>query len=213
VTSPEATLSGAVEGLLDEVVLRSLIEHVGATPASVYGKAGKRRLLQRLNGYNHAARQHPWFVLVDLNSDAECAPPARAEWLPQPAPLMCFRIAVRAVESWLLADRERLARFLGVSSTLVPTQPEAVDEPKRLMVQLARSSRRRAIREDMAPRTGSGRDVGPAYTARLIEFVIDSTAGWRPEKAAQSSDSLMRCIRRLRDLISQIRVSAARAQA
>jgi hypothetical protein len=36
------------------------------------------------------------------------------------------------------------------------------------VVELARYSRRRDIREDMVPRPGSGRSVGAAYTSRLI---------------------------------------------
>ena len=68
------------------------------------------------------------------------------------------------------------------------------------MVDIARHSRRREIREDMLPRTGSGRVVGPAYTARLIEFVMGGKIGWRPEIAAERSESLKRCLRSLRRL-------------
>ena len=107
--------SAAVEGPTDEAVLRRVIEHHGATLGTVYGKAGKSALLRQLRGYNQAAGMQPWIVLVDLDHDADCAPPARARWLPQPAPNMLFRIAVREVESWLLADREALASFLGVA--------------------------------------------------------------------------------------------------
>jgi hypothetical protein len=53
------------------------------------------------------------------------------------------------------------------------------------------------IREDMLPRRGSGRPIGPAYTSRMIEFVENN---WRPEVAARSSDSLRRCLVRLREI-------------
>ena len=195
-------ITGAVEGDVDEAVLRRLVEHVGAAPGPVHGKNGKAHLRQRLNGYNQAARMSPWVVLVDLNHDADCAPPLRASWLPDPAPHMCFRVAVRMVEAWLLADREQLARFLSVAVARVPLNPETVDDPKHTMVELASLSRRREIREDMVPRLGSDRTVGPAYTARLIQFVLGTTAGWRPDVAAESSDSLNRCLRCLRWLIS-----------
>ena len=68
------------------------------------------------------------------------------------------------------------------------------------MVDIAKGSRRREIREDMIPRTGSGRVVGPAYTARLIEFVIGARNAWRPEVAAERSESLKRCLRCLNRL-------------
>jgi hypothetical protein len=110
---------------------------------------------------------------------------------------MCFRVAVRAVEAWLLADRESLAGFLRVSPSRVPPDPESLDEPKQAMVNLARQSRSRAVQEDMVPRPGSGRSVGPAYASRLIEFAQST---WRPEIAATRSDSLRRCCERLRQV-------------
>ncbi len=203
--SNPVVISGAVEGLVDEAVLQRLVEHVRATPGFVYGKNGKPLLRQRINGYNQAARLSPWIVLVDLNHDADCAPPLRASWLPNPAPGMCFRVAVREVEAWLFADRERLARFLGVSFSRIPQKPEVVDDPKRTMVEFAKHSRRREIREDMVPRPGSGRPVGPAYTSRLIEFAMDTRLGWRPAVAARHSDSLNRCLRCLRRLVKMSR--------
>lgn len=190
-------ITAAVEGLIDEAVVRRLTEHVGAELGRVHGKNGKGYLRQRLGGYNNAARFQPWIVLVDLNREAECPPPLRAAWLPEPAPNMCLRVAVRAVESWLLADRDRLARFLALRTGQVPADPESVDDPKRAMVEVARHSRRRDIREDMVPRPGSDGVVGPAYTSRLIEFVA---VHWRPEVAARSSESLQRCLVRLRAL-------------
>lgn len=190
-------ISAAVEGLVDEAVVRQLVGHVGAETAGVYGKNGKSYLRQRLAAYNNAARFTPWIVLVDLNRDAECAPPLRDEWLHEPAPHMCFRVAVREIESWLIADRERIARFLSVPVSRVPSAPEVIDDPKRVVVELAAQSRRRDIREDMVPRPGSGRPAGPAYASRLIEFVANH---WRPKVAARSSDSLKRCLNRLREL-------------
>ena len=169
--------SATVEGTTDEAVLRRVVEHLGATLGPVYGKTGKASLLKQLHSYNQAAQFWPWIVLVDLDQDAECAPPARAQWLPDPASRMCFRIAVREVESWLLADRETLADFLGIALSRVPTIPENLDDPKAVLVNLARSSRRRDIRVDMVPRPESGRQVGPAYASRLIEY---AQGPWRP---------------------------------
>jgi hypothetical protein len=198
-TAPAPTLVfGVVEGLVDRAILHRLMSHAGVSPATIYVANGKPQIRQRLGGYNNAAQFAPWLVLVDLNAEAECAPELCNTWLPQPAPLMRFRVAVRKAEAWLLADRERLSRFLGVSADLVSRSPEAVADPKRELVDLAVRSRRRAIREDMVPRQGSGRAVGPAYSSRLIEFVSDAKAGWRPEVAAGSADSLRRCLDSLR---------------
>jgi hypothetical protein len=87
---------------------------------------------------------------------------------------------------------------LGVAVARVPQHPDELDNPKQQLVHLARRSHRRAIREDLVPREGSGRAVGPLYTTRMIEFLQDRNSGWRPAQAALGSDSLARCVSRLR---------------
>ena len=119
--TPEyVAITGAVEGDVDEAVVRCLIEHVNAKTLAIYGRNGKSHLHRRLASYNQAARFSRWFVLVDLDLDAECAPPFRESWLSKPSRSMCFRIAVRAVESWLMA--ERLIEF--VTDTKIGWRPE-----------------------------------------------------------------------------------------
>ena len=192
--------SGAVEGALDEVVLLRLGEHLGISVGPVFGRNGKSYLRERIDGYNRAARFWPWIVLVDLDHE-ECAPSLCGEWLPTPAEGMCFRVAVREIESWLLADRAGIAAFLGVPASRVPSVVDDLDDPKQTLVDLARRSRRRAIREDMAPRHGSGLSIGPAYTSRMMEFVgVEGRNRWRPDVAAQASPSLSRCINALTEL-------------
>jgi len=192
-------IQSAVEGLLDQAVVQRLIKEADAVPGEVYGRRGKDYLRQRVRGYNSAARFAPWVLIVDLDRD-ECAPALRASWLSDASPQMCFRVAVRAVEAWLLADRLNLARFLRVRLSAVPTNPEGLDDPKGTMVALASTSRNSDIQRDMMPRPGSGRTEGSAYTSRLSEFVKDRTRGWDPNAAAMLSPSLGRCLMRLREL-------------
>jgi len=175
-------------------------EHARVDAHPIYVANGKDRLRDSLPGYSNAARFSPWIVAVDLDRDGDCAPPFVAVWMPAPSRHMCFRVAVRAIEAWLMADRERLAAFLHLEPQDLPDDPEALDDPKRAVVDLARRSRRRAIQADMVPRRGSGRVVGPAYTSRMIEFATDRRAGWRPAVAARSADSLARCLRAVRAL-------------
>jgi len=193
-------VSAAVEGIVDEAVVRKLIVHAGARPGTIYGKNGKSFLRKQINGYNNAARYSPWVVLVDLDRDAECAPAIYEEWVPDPAHHLCFRVAVREVEAWLMADVETIASFLSVARSRLAVSPEQILEPKIEMVNLARHSRRREIREDMVPRERSGRQVGPAYASRLMEYV---ETRWRPQVAAQGAESLKRAIGCLRRLIQE----------
>jgi hypothetical protein len=195
------TVSAAVEGSIDEAVLRRLLHEAGIVAGTIYGKTGKSKLLLQLPAYNHAARFQPWVVLMDLDRDADCVPPfLNRLQIASMSPGLCFRVAVRATESWLLADRERFSSFFGITLSKVPQSPEELQDPKRFLAELARSSRRREIRQDVAPRPKSGRAVGPAYTSRLIEYIQNLETGWRPEIAAQNSESLARCLRRLQRL-------------
>lgn len=192
-----APISAAVEGIVDEAVVRRLIAHAGGVIGDVYGKQGKECLRHKMGGYNNAARRRPWVVLIDLDSEHTCAPPLVAAWVADPAPHLCFRVAVHEIEAWLLADKDQLAAFLGIARTMIPDKPEALTDPKGAMVNLARHSRRPAIRRDMLPHAGSGRPVGRAYASRLMEFAASS---WRPEIAAERSASLRRaidCLKRL----------------
>ncbi len=55
-------ISGAVEGIVDEAIFRRLVRAVRGEPGPVHGKSGKHQLLQRLPGYNSAARLSAWLV-------------------------------------------------------------------------------------------------------------------------------------------------------
>jgi hypothetical protein len=196
-------ISAAVEGLIDEAVVKRLITEAGATVGPVYGKQGKKVLRAGINGYNNAGRNRPWIVLVDLDQEADCAPNLCRAWISQKSPKLCFRVAVREVEAWLLSDRESIARFLSVPVSRVPIDPESELNPKQTMVNLEAKSKRKSIREDMVPRPGSGRSVGPAYTSRLVEFIQSPEALWRPNHAANHSQSLQRCLRCLEQLVER----------
>ena len=119
-----------VEGRTDEPVAKRLLHHIGLEVGTVYGRQGKPYLLQRLSNYNKAAQFAPWFVVVDLDKDAHCPPQAAGLWLPNPAKGMRFRVAVRAIEAWLMADREHMARFLAVTPSKIEHNIDLDPNPK-----------------------------------------------------------------------------------
>ncbi len=192
-------LTAAVEGTVDAAVANRLAHICGADLGIVHGQSGKGNLLKNLFGYNRAAAYSPWLVLIDLDEDELCPALARLQWLPSPSTKMCFRIAVREVETWLLADQSAIAEFLHVSPSAIPSDPEELRHPKREVVRLASSSRRKDIRRDMVPRPRSCRVVGPAYSSRMAEFAL---LHWRPSLAAAKSESLTRCIDGLQGLVT-----------
>src|SRR5690242_14250319 len=150
-------IAAAVEGVVDEAVAGKLIEHVGCSCGDVFGKRGKDWLRNKAPAYNSAARHAPWFVLVDLDLDHQCAPLLIQSWMPKPSRYLCFRVAVREVEAWLIGDADGLSKFLAIPQGRVPRDAEQLRDPKQEMVNLAAASRRRDIRIDMTPRPGSGR--------------------------------------------------------
>ncbi len=189
-----------VEGYIDRVIVRRVLEHVGLPCGNIYGEQGKEYLLQRLPNYNQAAQFYPWLVVIDLDQDAQCAPEFVRRVLPKPAKHMQLRVAVRAIEAWLLADAQHLAAFLGISKARFPANPDAEPDPKITLVNLARQSHRRKIREDIVPRPGSKAQVGPGYPGRLTEFVLGVKQAWRPEVAMRHSPSLQTCVETLSSL-------------
>ena len=184
----------ATEGIVDTAVVRRILAVTGVEIAAVYGESGKHHL----DRYNEAARHgRRWFVLRDLNGDAECAPTLVRRLLPTPAPDMTFRVAIREIESWLLADTAAFARFFRVSASRIPIDPDSVRHPKQRLIGIVRSSTSRAMRAAIVPLDDRGSRVGPGYSGRIIEFV---QRHWRPSEASRRSGSLRRCLARLEAL-------------
>lgn len=151
-------------------------------------------LKKNIIGFNQASKGMPYLILTDLD-DRECAPLLINEWLPQTRnPNLIFRIAVREVESWLLADDAGFARFLGIAKHKLPRNPDDLPDPKATLINLARTSRKRDIKADIVPKPGSTAKQGPAYNDCLISFVKDT---WNPEKARRHSQSLEKALRAL----------------
>lgn len=184
----------ATEGLIDTAVVRRVCREVELEIAAVYGGNGKDHLDGALSGYNAAARHGSWLVLRDLDTDADCAPNLRKRLLAFPAPGMEFRIAVREIEAWLIADLQSFAQYFSVPPVRVTNNPESIRRPKEYLVNLVRRSRSRTIRDDVVPREGSKARVGPGYAGWMIEF---ASTVWSPHEASVRSDSLKRCLERL----------------
>ena len=187
-------VSLVVEGDVDDAVVRKLAHFSDVPIHEVLVRHGKQEVLRGLPGFNRAARSRPWFVLVDLDLDARCPGEFVRRQLPEPAPHIRFRVAVRSVEAWLLADRPGFARFFGIGVEDIPREPELERDPKGVVIALARGSRKTRVRAGIPPRTGSGRRIGELYQGLLIEFISDA---WDIDASRQNAPSLDRAIDRL----------------
>jgi hypothetical protein len=190
-----------VEGDLDATVARRVIAHAGGVTGTVYGKKGVNYIKNRIDSFNESARGIPILTLVDLmDTDFGCPVEARDAWLPNRNEGMILRFVVREIESWLLADRSGMARFLRIRRSAVSYHPENLVDPKRTLVELARTSHSASLRKDLVPNDPSQNAQGKGYTSRVQDFVRKT---WDIEAAAENAGSLRRCIRSVRDIVRE----------
>ncbi|MGD0444358.1 MAG: hypothetical protein ABSA39_10520 [Edaphobacter sp.] len=190
----EIPIQLAVEDLLSEIVLRTLLDRSKKEycVGTVFNHGGFGYLRKTAPGFNNAARGTPFLLLTDLDKH-NCPTALVTDWLTQPKhPNFLFRIAVREVEAWILADARNFGKFLGISSTIFPAQPEILEDAKETLVSLAARSRRTATRSRIVPKPGSTAKQGPDYNQCLGEFVIRH---WDHMEASKYAPSLLRCIR------------------
>lgn len=198
------TLYIATEDALSETVAERLVLEVnhGLSIAVRMGRRGNGYLKKKLPELLKTANAIPILLLTDLDRVA-CAPDLIADWrgkqiLPK---WMLFRVAVREVEAWLLADREGFAQFCNAPLNKIPANSELIDDPKQTLLNIVRHYGSRDIKNDILPARGSRVSVGLGYNQRLSMFVRES---WAVDKAVENSDSLNRTVHRLRELSDQI---------
>lgn len=183
-----------VEDQVQEYIVKKLFSEIRndliLLPA--LGLSGHGYIKKKIHGFNMAANFTPYVILTDLDM-APCPSALKEKWLDFiPAPGLLFRIAVREAESWLLADRDNLASFFGVSVKNIPLNSEDILEPKAFMINLARHSSKRYIREDVVPNGTSS--IGPGYNLRLTEFIVRK---WDWNLACVHSRSLSNSVDRI----------------
>jgi hypothetical protein len=182
------------EGPIDAIVARQLISAVGGTPGADYvarrHPRGKDALDKRVAGLVERAKGgHRVLVLRDL--DCEPCAGLLVQRLVQQAPrTFCLRIAVRAVEAWLLADRRGVARGLQTTPDRVPNNPDLLPDPKASLRELAARSASPTIRD-------RARQTPQAFGGLVAEIIHDH---WDPRRAAANSPSLANALSRVRAL-------------
>lgn len=177
-----------VEGRLDEAVAQRLAVESGFIVENAQGKQGWMFVQRNLPTLNAMAQFTPCLALVDfMDTRTTCPPSVVSQWIPNRNDNMVFRIVVRELESWLLADRQGIARFLRVPVARVPAAPEEEDDPKRTLVNLARSSSSRRIREALVPAQGASAVVGRNYNAEMERFIRSEWSPTPPEPSPPAS--------------------------
>ena len=173
-------------------------------PTRTEGLTGFGQLKARFTSFSKIAHyREPVLLITDLDDPKSCPLALIQEWRQRlPAePNLLFRVAVVEIESWLIADRPSISRWLSIADRHVPRRPETLLHPKESLVGLARRSRKRALREAIVPRSGSTSNVGPGYNDALGDFALND---WNPEAARSLSPSLHRAITRIAELSANV---------
>lgn len=183
-----------VEDALSEAALRKMVASANRNVERVICTRGNDQIKQGIEKFKNASKVFPHVVLTDLDR-YPCAPALLEDWgatnLP---PQLLFRIAVREVEAWLLADREGIADFLQIALSKVPQHPETESDPKQALVNLARKAKKKRLASEIVPPAGSRVPIGPFYNARMSEFANDQ---WNIQRACENSESLRRTMKRI----------------
>lgn len=189
----------ATEDKLSEEVGQRLVDDAGSdlTVTLRLRRGGFGYLKSRMRNFCELAHRMPVLLLTDLDA-AQCPVTLIEDWsrnniVPDQ---FIFRVAVRQVESWLLADRESIANLFKISLRRLPGNPDKLPDAKRLLLQLASKAPRR-LREELLAVRGATASQGLGYNTILSDFV---RCHWNPTRAAQRSDSLNRARLRLSEL-------------
>lgn len=198
-------LALATEDELSEAVgIKLLAEHpvLAGIPPRLLRKNGFGYLRSKIDSWRKMSSQHIVIVLTDLDKK-ECPLVLLKDWLGAGMncpPNLLLRIAVREIESWLLADHQALIKLIGNRGQL-PTDPDMLPNPKQYLLKLVRNAPR-AVREDLIRQKVAISSQGIGYNRRLVEFVKSE---WIPERAATRSPSLSRArlaIRRMAETLT-----------
>jgi hypothetical protein len=186
----QATL--VVEDILQEAAVHRVLASE-RIPVSVYrtiGLQGAGFIDANAGRLVRASAHGRYIVIRDL--DRHRCPPELLRNLfgGSPPEGLLFVVPVREVESWIMADAPSFRRFFSLNK--VDDAPELLDDPKEYLVSLARSSRKRAIRDGVAPK-GTAK-VGNLYNSILLDFIYNH---WKVDRARVRAPSLQRFVDRL----------------
>ncbi len=193
----------ATEDELSEAIALRLIAEV-QTPHDVkhkLRKGGFGYLRSKMDSWRQMAQHQIVVVLTDLDR-ANCLVEFRDQWLGVGAPQnLLLRIAVREVESWVLADHLAMRALIGTKGVL-PVAPDELLDPKQSLLRLAKGAPRQ-VRDDLLKSIDGNLAQGLGYNARLTEWI---NSEWSPQRAAERSPSLARARLRLNEAISAFNI-------
>jgi hypothetical protein len=199
-------LTLATEDELSEAITtRILAEFPPILIGTLLRKNGYGYLRSRMRNFCEIARNSPVLIVTDLDTYV-CPVGLRLDWIRQlsiPSGLL-LRVAVREIESWLLADHDAMIGLFGrLARRRLPDKPDTLADPKDFLLDLARIGPR-PVRSALRAEPGAIAKQGLGYNRLLCDLV---RASWCPRRAAERSPSLRRAMDRIQELAtSYVRV-------
>ena len=157
---------------------------------------GSGYLKSKVESWRQLAGQQVVLLLTDLDQ-IDCPVALRNEWLgTRPVPdRLLLRIAVREIESWVLAGHDAMRKWIGDRGKLPPA-PDELGDPKAFLLNMVRKYAPRDVKQDLLAERGAMASQGLGYNRRLVAWV---NSDWSPDRAAARSPSLLRARQALRD--------------
>lgn len=170
---------------------------------------GKSKLLGNLKKYNDATENLSrvflndyssfyCFLLTDLDED-KCPPALITKWFTFPQnERLIVRVAVREIESWLLADRKNFSDYFGLSLNKIPHNPDNEFNPKEFILKLiVNYNVKKGIKEQIVRMEGSNYFIGRGYNDEITNYIFRK---WNFKEAVKNSDSLRKLVEKLATL-------------
>ncbi len=192
----------ATEDVLSEAVGIRLIEELkGKFEINHFlRKGGSGYLRSKIQNWKELSRHQCVLLITDLDRK-ECPQLLLNDWLgrtPVP-PNLLIRIAVREIESWILADHQAVQNLMG-KAVRISANPDELPDPKHYLLGLARKAVK-PVSDELVKIEGAVASQGIGYNALLEKIVREC---WSPERASEHSPSLRRARIRLRELVQRI---------
>jgi hypothetical protein len=187
----------ATEDELSEAVVLKMLSERKISRHAVHSlpKSGFGYLKKNVSKFCNAAQNgRNVFVLTDLDN-ARCAPSLLTDWfsLHERPERLLFRVAVREVEAWVMADKRSFSEFLGISPAIIGNEVDSIVDPKSYLLRISERAKA-SIKRELLPRKGVLARQGFGYNEVLGSFVRNH---WSSTRAAEHSQSLKKALIRL----------------
>lgn len=191
-------VSLVTEDELSEAIGLRLLKDFLHFPTSIQTlrRGGFGYIRSKMNSWCQLSHLQPVLIITDLDR-APCPALLKNQWIgtSTPGKNLVFRIAVKEIESWLLADHETIQLLVGKKAQL-PNNPDDLIDPKQHLLELSKKAPR-DIRYDLLKQEGSICSQGLGYNRRLAATV---NRNWCPVRASERSPSLKKAILRIQCL-------------